>query len=135
MIGRTSWGRSLCWSYLDACTVNSAVAFEAKLHASAQRGEADEIAKLGRAFDRRTIDSLYDVSLLQPRFLRRRPADDLGDQRALIVFPGSQIGSQIADGNADLTTTNFAVLNKLLHDPAGHVDRDREPDSDVAAAR
>src|SRR5882672_3285797 len=89
---------------------------------------------MGRASDRRAIDSLYDVALLQPRLLPRRTAGDLGDQRPLIAFLGRQIGSKIADGNADLTATNFAVLNKLLHDTAGHVDRHREPDSDVTAA-
>ena len=77
----------------------------------------------------------FTMSPFCSRFLRRRTVGDLGDQRALIAFPGREIGCKIADGNADLAATNFAVLNKLLHDPASHVDRDGEPDSDVTAAR
>src|SRR5437868_2706752 len=115
--------------------MNGAIALELKLDAAADRGEADYVAKLRGASDRRAIGSLYDVALLQPRFLRWRTAGNLGDHRSLITFLGRKIGFKIADGNADLAATDFAVLKKLLHDSAGHVDRHSEPDSNVSTAR
>lgn len=135
LIGRASHGHSFCWTHLDARAASSAIAFEPKLDAATDWGKANQIAKLGRAPDRRAIDSLHDVALLQPRLLRRRTTGNLRDQRPLIALLGRNIDSKIADGYADLAATNFAVLNKLLHDAAGHVDRHSESDSDVTPAR
>src|SRR5690606_7079388 len=61
---------------------------------------------------------------------------DTRDQRA--SAPGQseslgQIGREILDHDAQAPAPNLPVLDELLHDGARHVDRNREPNSDIAS--
>ena len=73
---------------------------------------------------------------LMPAFSAAEPRVDLRHQHALgggNVQRLGHVGRERIDVHAQQATLDRAVFQQLVHDAAGHVDRDGEADADVAA--
>ncbi len=104
----------------------------------ADRRQADAVAQIGRAVDRRAIDGDHQIAAAQPGALGRRARQHPGDQRPLgaggAERPG-EIGGQVLDRHPDLAAPDLAVADQLVHHVARHIDRHGKADADIAALR
>jgi hypothetical protein len=80
-------GRALArWSDAQRDCLVSTVALDHKLDTVSYRGEADLVAELSRAADRRTICGHYQVALADAGLLSRRFWNHFGDHRPLAAL-------------------------------------------------
>src|SRR5581483_10995584 len=83
-----------------------------------------------------TVDFFDHITTLEASLCTRTTWTDVPDQCSFTLWNFEsfcQIGSDFLDGNAQITASNFAVLQYLVHDAPRHVDRDGKPNSLIAA--
>src|SRR4051794_27808985 len=113
------------------------ITFDSQGNRLADALQADMIPHLGGAMDLDPIDGDHDVAALQTRALGRRTRFDLGDDGAFGSTNAHRfrnLGREVLQGDANSAAADFTIFDDLVHDGARHVDRDREPDADIAAA-
>src|SRR4051812_28878674 len=110
-----------------------AAPFERQLQHLADRSEPDFVAQLCRAADRHAVHFHHHVAFAKSRPFGGRTGAHLANQRSFIA-PRAFGRSHILQRYADAAALYLAGLYDLLHDLAGHVDRDGEADPDIAAA-
>src|SRR5215472_6462100 len=120
----------------DCHVALAAAAHHRQLDLVADARQADAVAQIAAASHRRAVDRDDDVIGPQSSALGRRAGLDAGDYRSLGA-PGverqREIGGQVLDRDADAPVPDLTVIDQLVHDAAGHVDRDGEADPDIDA--
>src|SRR5205823_7927693 len=100
--------------------------------------KAGAVAQLGSARHRRTVDGYDEIVVRQPGAFGGRSGLDPGDHRALRALGTqrlSDVGGKILDRDANAAALDLTIRDQLVHDLAGHADRDRKADADIAASR
>src|SRR5262249_7158397 len=96
----------------------------------------DGLLQILRGIDLLLVELGDDVAGCDARALRRALLHDVGNQDTLRVAQTKALGElrrQGLDRDAEPTARHLAAGGELRVDPLRHVDRDREPDSHIAA--